>query len=67
MLARPTSHSAALGPGCAGPALAVPTPLSLEQQQAARHAPQVPISGAEAFVVDPVALAAGGQPRKHTQ
>ena len=66
MLPRPTTHSAALGPGCAGPSLANPTPVGLEPQQHVRHASQAPSCGAEAFVVDPAALA-HGQPRKHTQ
>ena len=65
MLPRPQSHSAALGPGCTGPSLANPTPLGLEPRPV-RHASQAPACGAEAFVVDPVALA-NGQPRKHTQ
>ncbi|GAB4813139.1 hypothetical protein N2152v2_000185 [Parachlorella kessleri] len=65
MLPRRTSHSAALGPGCAGPALANPIPVSAEQQHV-RYGPQAPSCGAEAFVVDPAALASG-QPRKHTQ
>ena len=66
MLPRQTSHSAALGPGCAGPALANPIPASAERQHA-RNGALAPSCGAEAFVVDPAALAAGGQPRKHTQ
>jgi hypothetical protein len=65
MLPRQTSHSAALGPGCAGPALANPIPFSAEQQHV-RNGALAPSCGAEAFVVDPAALA-GGQPRKHTQ
>lgn len=62
MLHRQPTHSAAIGPG-AVPSLALPTPL---EQQHTRGAAQAPSCGAEAFTVDPVALA-GGQPRKHTQ
>ena len=65
MLPRGTSHSAALGPGCAGPSVANPTPLAFEQRQG-QNAAQAPSCGAEAFAVDPAALA-GGNPRKHTQ
>ncbi|PRW61006.1 20S proteasome beta type 4 [Chlorella sorokiniana] len=64
MLHRPPSHSAAIGPG-AVPCLALPTPAALEQRQQLGAA-QAPSCGAEAFTVDPAALA-GGQPRKHTQ
>ena len=64
MLHRPPSHSAAIGPG-AVPSLGLPTPAALEQRQQLGAA-QAPSCGAEAFTVDPAALA-GGQPRKHTQ
>lgn len=43
-----------------------PIPIHAEQQHQ-RHAPQAPSSGNEAFVVDPSALPAGGDFRKHTQ
>ena len=68
MLPRPTSHSAALGPGVAGPALAVPTPLAADPQArpAGPPPPHVPLCGSEAFAVDPAALAGGGEPRRHT-
>lgn len=62
MQPRPQSHSAALGPGCTGPSVANPTPLAFDQQ---RQVAQAPSCGAEAFAVDPAALA-NGQPRKHT-
>jgi hypothetical protein len=65
MLPRQSSHSTAIGPGCTGGPLAHPTPPGADQQHQ-RNAPQAPACGAEAFVVDPVALA-GGEPRKHTQ
>ncbi len=64
MLHRAPSHSAAIGPG-AVPSLALPTPVALEQRQQLGAA-QAPSCGAEAFAVDPAALA-NGQPRKHTQ
>lgn len=64
MLHRPPSHSAAIGPGPV-PSLGLPTPAALEQRQQLGTA-QAPSCGAEAFTVDPAALA-GGQPRKHTQ
>ncbi|KAL3134988.1 hypothetical protein ABBQ32_007942 [Trebouxia sp. C0010 RCD-2024] len=66
MYARPTSHSGALGPGCAGPSLAVPNPASIHEQHG--YTPQVPTCGAAPFVVDPSALASSnGEPTKHTQ
>ena len=70
MLPRPSSHAPAIGPGCAGPAVAHPTPVGLDfQQQQPGHRPQAPTCGAEAFMVDPAALAAagGGGHRQHTQ
>ena len=66
MYARPTSHSGALGPGCAGPSLAIPNPVSLQEQHG--YMPQVPTCGAAPFVVDPSALDSSmGEPTKHTQ
>lgn len=62
MLHRPTSHSAAIGPGPV-PSMANPGP-ALEQQP--RHAPQAPSCGSEAFCVDPQALSSS-HPRQHTQ
>lgn len=64
MLPRPTSHSKALGPGVAGPELAVATSAVLDAPP--RPSPQQPLSGAENFMVDPVALDAAGS-RQHTQ
>eukprot|EP00887_Chlorella_sp_A99_P006992 scaffold2.g6992.t1 len=64
MLPRPSSHSAAIGPGCAGPAVALPTPAGQDFARGPAHAAQVPSSGSAAFVVDPAALA---DHRQHTQ
>ncbi|KAK9804889.1 hypothetical protein WJX72_010345 [[Myrmecia] bisecta] len=65
MLARPTSHSSALGPGCAGPSLA--NPVSFDAPP--KHQAQQPTSGAAPFMVEPSALAhqGGGEPTKRTQ
>lgn len=65
MLPRPTSHSKALGPGVAGPELAVATSAVLDGPP--RPTPQQPLSGSENFMVDPVALADAAGPRQHTQ
>lgn len=65
MLPRPTSHSKALGPGVAGPELAVATSAVLDAPP--RPSPQQPLSGAENFMVDPVALSDAAGPRQHTQ
>lgn len=62
MFLRPTSHSAALGPGCAGPPLAQHTPAPPENVAPTL---QVPLEGAAAFMVDPQ-MAAGHAPKKHT-
>lgn len=64
MLPRPTSHSKALGPGVAGPELAVATSAVLDGPPC--PTPQQPLSGSENFMVDPVALANAGH-RQHTQ
>lgn len=64
MLPRPTTHSGAIGPGCAGPSMAQPGP-ALDHDRALGSAVQRPACGAEAFTVDPKALAAGGH-KKHT-
>jgi 20S proteasome subunit beta 7 len=64
MIPRPTSHSKALGPGVAGPELAVATSAVLDAPP--RPSPQQPLSGAENFMVDPVALSDAGS-RQHTQ
>ena len=66
MYARPTSHAEALGPGCAGPTLALPYPT----EQSAGPSSLTPSCGAAPFTVDPSAVAvaiAGNEPRKHTQ
>ncbi|GLC46596.1 hypothetical protein PLESTB_001221700 [Pleodorina starrii] len=62
MLPRPTSHSKALGPGVAGPELAVATSAVLDRPpQPGAH---LPLSGAAPCAVDPAAL---GDPRQHTK
>lgn len=66
MFHRPTSHSPAIGPGCAGPSLSIPTSAVLDH--AGRVGSHVPVAGAPAFAVDPqLCGAASGEPRKHTQ
>jgi len=73
MFAFGTSHSTALGPGCAGPNLALaptaPGPglpaAGGEAMSAPLGAPQQPCVGSAPFVVDPAALAANGN-RQHT-
>jgi 20S proteasome subunit beta 7 len=54
MIPTPPSHSHALGPGLAGPELAVPTPHVLARPP--RHTAQVPTAGAQPFAVDPSAV-----------
>ena len=61
MLARAPSHAAVIGPGCVGLAGGNP---SLAAREAERQTVMAPSSGAEAFCVDPAALAAGH--KKHT-
>ncbi|KXZ44882.1 hypothetical protein GPECTOR_61g835 [Gonium pectorale] len=62
MLPRPTSHSKALGPGVAGPELAVATSAVLDRPpQSCAH---LPLTGAQPCVVDPAVLA---DPRQHTK
>ena len=63
MIVRPTSHSSALGPGCAGPPLAQYTS---EPLQHVGPTLQLPLDGAEAFMVDPHMAAGALAPRKHT-
>lgn len=63
MLPRPTSHSKALGPGVAGPELAVATSAVLAGPP--QPSPQQPLSGADTFMVDPHAIA--DPARQHTQ
>ena len=64
MLPTPTSHSPALGPGCAGPTLAF---ASASVRSDSMHpSAQHPTCGSEPFMVDPSAAAAQG-PRRHTE
>lgn len=63
MLPRPTTHSKALGPGCAGPELAVATSAVLDRPP--QHTSHLPLSGAQAFAVDPVALRDGSADGQH--
>lgn len=63
MLHRPTSHSPAIGPGCAGPPLAVPTPAVLDHVPAQ---PLHPVQGGPAFAVDPQ-LCSTADPTQRTQ
>lgn len=64
MYPRPLSHSEALGPGCAGPALAQPGPMLASQQGPTA---QLPTCGAAPFMVDPAAVVSQeADPRKHT-
>ncbi|KAK9793714.1 hypothetical protein WJX73_005874 [Symbiochloris irregularis] len=66
MLARPPSHSPALGPGCAGPPLAEASSVSI--QYPAQPTAQVPTCGAASFLVDHNAVNAPGRdPSQHTQ
>lgn len=66
MYARPPSHAEALGPGCAGPDLAVPGGAA-----AAAHArgptAQLPLSGAAPFAVAPGDVGCDADPRQRTQ
>ena len=67
MFVRPTSHSSALGPGCAGPSLAHYTPDKLDASTGPSL--QQPLAGGAPFMVDAHAAAAshaGSDPRKHT-
>ena len=65
MLPRPTSHSAALGPGVTGPSLAHPGPGTVDVL--ASNATQYPSAGGKPFVVQPEAHSHAGRPRQHTQ
>jgi hypothetical protein len=65
MLPRPTTHSKALGPGVAGPELAVATSAVLDRPPA--PSAQRPLSGAQAFAVDPSLVESADGPRQHTQ
>lgn len=63
MFARPVTHSEALGPGCAGPvlALAQAPPGSAASATPGVH---VPVCGAAPCAVEPGAVAG---PHQHTQ
>jgi hypothetical protein len=65
MLPRPTTHSKALGPGVAGPELAVATSAVLDRPP--QPSAQQPLSGAQAFSVDPSLVESADGPRQHTQ
>jgi len=65
MLPRPTTHSKALGPGVNGPELAVPTSAVLDRPP--QPTAQRPLSGAQAFSVDPSLVESADGPRQHTQ
>ena len=64
MLPRPTSHSSAIGPGVAGPSLAIPSSFTLEPSS--NNKVQMPLSGGKPFCVQP-ADASGRDPNQHTQ
>jgi 20S proteasome subunit beta 7 len=64
MLPRPTTHSKALGPGVAGPELAVATSAILDRP--AEPQAQRPLSGAQPFSVDPSLVESADGPRQHT-
>lgn len=64
MFHRPTSHSAAIGPGCAGPPLAVPTSAVLDHVPT--HVALEPVHGGQAFAVDPQ-LCSNADPTQRTQ
>eukprot|EP00878_Enallax_costatus_P001192 GHUV01001334.1.p1 GENE.GHUV01001334.1~~GHUV01001334.1.p1 ORF type:complete len:295 (+),score=67.89 GHUV01001334.1:220-1104(+) len=63
MIPRPTSHSKALGPGVAGPELAVATSAILDRPP--QPSPQNPLCGADSFMVDPHCIS--DPARQHTQ
>eukprot|EP00877_Chromochloris_zofingiensis_P009749 jgi/Chrzof1/5027/Cz15g09020.t1 len=65
MLPRPTTHSKALGPGVAGPELAIATPCVLDRPPC--HTPQQPTSGAQPFLVEPSLVESADGSKQHTQ
>lgn len=69
MIPRPQTHSKALGPGVTGPELLNPTSAQLERPPA--PAAQQPSCGADAFMVNPSAVAAANPAadptRQHTK
>lgn len=61
-----TKHSAAIGPGCAGPSVNLPQESLIVRPHRAQA--QYPLCGGEAFAVNPTDVPnVGGDPRKHTQ
>ena len=74
MYAKPLSHAEALGPGCAGPALAL-APSAADAMMnggagggaSASSTMQRPTSGAAAFAVSPHEVASSDDPRQRTQ
>ena len=70
MYAKPLSHAEALGPGCAGPALALPPSAAdamMNGGGGATSTVQRPTSGAAAFAVSPHDVASSDDPRQRTQ
>ena len=71
MYAKPLSHAEALGPGCAGPALALPPSAADAMMNggasASSSSMQRPTSGAAAFAVSPHEVASSDDPRQRTQ
>lgn len=80
MYAKPLSHAEALGPGCAGPALALPPSAAdamvlasnrgaqaVMASAASASSTQHPTSGAAPFAVSPADVAAADDPRQRTQ
>jgi hypothetical protein len=72
MYAKPLSHAEALGPGCAGPALALPPSAADAMTMngaggGASSSMQRPTSGAAAFAVSPHEVASSDDPRQRTQ
>mgnify|MGYP006952968940 CR=1 FL=1 len=64
MFHRPTSHAEALGPGVAGPALALAADAP---GSVVRPSVQTPTSGAAPFAVAPGHVAGDGDNRQRTQ
>lgn len=81
MYAKPLSHAEALGPGCAGPPLALPPSAADAMVLASNRGAQAvaaamasssssmqhPTSGAAPFAVSPADVAAADDPRQRTQ
>ncbi|CAG9464917.1 unnamed protein product [Pedinophyceae sp. YPF-701] len=66
MYPRPTSHSTALGPGCAGPQFMLPPGAAEHHASLQRPVDHKPTSGAPACAVDPAILKEADDPIKHT-